>query len=704
LKILVSWLRELVDVPVTPAKLASDLHMTGFEVASVEPPPGAPASRDDAVIDVEITANRPDCLSVLGIAREVATLYNTVLKMPRLSTLGAADGTQVGDLRVTIEDAARCPRYCAALAEVQIAPSPTWMQNRLAAAGVRAINNIVDITNYVLLEIGHPMHAFDFERLAGPELRIRTARTGERVTTLDAQDRALVPDILVIADATRPQAIGGVMGGRDSEVSDATHLIALESAWFEPTGIRRTSRRLGLSTEASYRFERGADIEAPPVALARACALLEQTGAGHARPGFVDAYPAKRERRLVEIDTARVAQVLGADVPTSEITRTLEGLGFGVVPQASTAGHASPASLPTEPGTGLSVTVPSWRIDVGRDIDLIEEIARHFGYDRLPTTFPTLEQTPAEPDGRLERDRLVRRLAASAGFSEAVTFSFIERGAALSFAAAPDLIDILNPLSEQFAVLRPCLLPGVIEAVAHNLRRGLEDARLFELGTVFNRNSGERRAVALAWVGAGAPTHWSGSRRPVDFFDMKGAVELIAAGLKVDVELKPAERPYLVRGRSAAVVATATDTGAIGVVGQLAPALTAARDMPLHAEVYVAEIDLDALADVASSPLMFSSVPPPRYPAVVRDLSIVVDDTLPAAVVRGTIHAAAPATLTRVREFDRYQGKGVPDGRVSLSYRFTFQAPDRTLTDADVQRAMTDIVQALTREHGAVQR
>ena len=295
---------------------------------------------------------------------------------------------------------------------------------------------------------------------AGHELRIRTARTGERVTTLDGQDRALVPDILVIADATRPQAIGGVMGGRDSEVSDATHLIALESAWFEPTGIRRTSRRLGLSTEASYRFERGADIEAPPVALARACALLEQTGAGHARPGFVDAYPAKRERRLVEIDTARVAQVLGADVPTSEITRTLEGLGFGVVPQASTADHASPASLPTERGTCLSVTVPSWRIDVGRDIDLIEEIARHFGYDRLPTTFPTLEQTPAEPDGRLERDRLVRRLAASAGFAEAVTFSFIERGAALSFAAAPDLVDILNPLSEQFAVLRPSSAAG----------------------------------------------------------------------------------------------------------------------------------------------------------------------------------------------------------------------------------------------------
>ena len=704
MKILVSWLRELVDVPVTPAKLASDLHMAGFEVASVEPPPGAPAEGVDAVIDLEITANRPDCLSVLGIAREVATLYDTLLKMPSLATLGAADATQVGALRVTIEDPDRCPRYCGARAEVQIAPSPAWMQQRLAAAGVRAINNIVDVTNYVLLELGHPMHAFDFERLGGHELRIRTARGGERVTTLDGQDRPLVPDILVIADATRPQAIGGIMGGGDSEVSRGTHLIALESAWFEPTGIRRTSRRLGLSTEASYRFERGADIEAPPMALARACALLEEIGAGSALPGFVDAYPARRERRVVEIDTARVAQVLGADVPTSQITGTLEALGFGVVPQAAPPDVNPGAGHPPDGGACLSVTVPTWRIDVARDVDLIEEIARHFGYDRLPTTFPTLEQTAAEPDSRLQRDRLARRLAASAGFAEAVTFSFIERGAALSFAAPSDLVDILNPLSEHFAVLRPSLLPGVVDAVAHNVRRGQEDARLFELGTVFNTGSGERRALALAWVGAGAPGHWSGSGRPVDFFDMKGAVELIATGLGATLDCTPVERPHLVRGRSAVLRAAGTEGRAIGVMGQLAPALASARDMPLHAELYVAEVDLDALTDGGSPSLMFSSVPPPRYPAVVRDISIIVDDTLPAAVVRGTIHAAAPATLVRVREFDRYQGKGVPDGRVSLSYRFTFQAPDRTLTDAEVQRAMTGIVQALTREHRAVQR
>jgi phenylalanyl-tRNA synthetase beta chain len=693
LRILVSWLRELVDAPVPPAKLASDLHMAGFEVASVEPPPGGADTIDDAVIDLEITANRPDCLSMIGIAREVATLYGTTLRMPPAASLGAADAARAGELRVTIDDPARCPRYCGARAEVRIGPSPAWMERRLAAAGVRAINNIVDVTNYVLIELGHPMHAFDFERLGGRELRIRTARPGERVTTLDGQDRALTSEVLVIADADRPQALGGIMGGADSEVSAATRLIVLESAWFEPIGIRRTSKRLGLSTEASYRFERGADIEAPPAALARACALIEGIGAGRVLAGWVDAYPAPRDRRRVQLEVGSVHRVLGADVPAGQIGRTLADLGFSLV---ETQPHGAGR-------TALDVMVPSWRIDVTREIDLIEEVARHFGYDRLPTTFPALDAAPAPPHSRLERDRLVRRLAAGAGFAEAVTFSFIERDAASAFAGEADLVEIRNPLSEQFAVLRPSLLPGVVEAVAHNRRRGLDDARLFEVGTVFTIDRGERRAVALAWIGAAAPPHWSGSGRPADFFDMQGAVELIASGLGLVIEQGPVDHAALVRGRSAAVLA-GRDRTPVGVVGQLAPALAARREIPPQSEVYVAELDLDAMSEMVSAPTLFASVPPPRHPSIVRDISIVVDDSLPAAIVRGTIHATAPATLVRVREFDRYQGEGVPRGRVSLSYRLTFRAPDRTLTDAEVQRAMTDIVQALVREHGAVQR
>ncbi|HXE79541.1 MAG TPA: phenylalanine--tRNA ligase subunit beta [Vicinamibacterales bacterium] len=687
MKLLVSWLRELTDVPVTAAELASDLHLAGFEVGSVDP---LPDGEDDAVIDFEITANRPDCLSVRGLAREAATKYGTALRAPAIASLGPGTPDRAGDLSVTIEAPDGCARYCGALAEVRVAPSPEWMQRRLAAAGVRAINNIVDVTNYVLLEIGQPMHAFDFERLDGRTLCVRRARAGERVRTLDGQQRDLEASMLVIADAERPQALAGIMGGADSEVSEGTRIIALESAWFEPTGIRRASRRLGLSTEASYRFERGADIEAAPLGIARAIHLLEQIGAGRALGGWVDVYPGARRPRTVTLELGRVDQTLGAHVPVADARQILERLGFIV----EDLGYASN-------GTVWRVTVPSWRVDVARDVDLIEEIARHHGYDRLPTTFPALSAPPAPADSRLERDRVVRRLAGAAGFSESVTFSFIERRAAQAFAADETIVEILNPLSEQFAVLRPSLLPGLLEAAAYNRRHGIEDVRLFELGTIF-RADGERRALGLAWMGAAQPLHWTGTRRPVDFFDMKGAAQLIASSLGVPVECEPLSAPCLVPGRAARVVTANGSPRAVGVIGQLAPALTTPLDIPPGSELYVAELDLDALSLSAAEVGLASA--PPRFPAVVRDVSIVVDETLPAASVRGTIRSAAPSTLVDLREFDRYQGKGVPEGRVSLSYRLTFRAADRTLRDEEVQRAMDDILRALASAHGAVQR
>ena len=701
MKILVSWLREFVDVPVPVAELASNLHLAGFEVASVEPPPGTPDTADDAVIDFEITSNRPDCLSVLGMAREVATRYGTALRVPDVADAGTASPARAGDLAVTIEAPEACARYCGALANVRVGPSPAWMQRRLAAAGVRAINNIVDVTNYVLLEIGQPMHAFDFDRIGGRELRVRRARPGERVTTLDGQERTLSDEVLVIADAGKAQALAGIMGGADSEVSAKTTTIALESAWFEPIGVRRTSRRLGLSTEASYRFERGADVAAAPLALARALHLLERIGAGHPRGGWVDAYPSVRRPADVPLELARIEQTLGTAVPADEARRILDGLGFTIDESSRVSGTAGERAL----ATSWLVGVPTWRVDVTRDVDLIEEVARHHGYDRLPTAFPPLTQPPAPEDPRLDRDRRVRRLAAATGFSESVTFSFIERRAAETFAPGTELVEILNPLSEQFAVLRPSLLAGLLDAVAHNRRHGQEDVRLFEVGTTFRVTSGERRALGLAWMGAAQPLHWSGTRRPADFFDIKGAVQLIASGIGASVDCVAAEHAVLVRGRAATIVTGGPEGGTpVGVIGQLAPSLTAARDIPVASEVYVAELDLDAVLEHAGVPEAMTAVPPPRYPSVVRDVSIVVDDILPASRVRGTIRAAAPATLVDVREFDRYQGKGVPEGRVSVSYRLTFRAADRTLTDAEVQRAMDDILRALIETHRAVQR
>jgi phenylalanyl-tRNA synthetase beta chain len=698
-KVLVSWLRELVDIPVDSATLAQDLHMAGFEVASVEPlgtgpwavPNGTDFDVQDALIDFEITANRPDCLSIIGLAREVATKYGTELRDPAAADLGAPDTATAGPLMVTIEDPVRCPRYSAALADVTIGPSPAWLAGRLTAAGIRSISNIVDITNYVLLELGHPLHAFDLAKLEGAELRIRTARPGETLRTLDGLKRTLDPEMLVIADRSRAQALAGVMGGGDSEVSGATRTIAIESAWFLPSSIRRTSKRLGLSTEASYRFERGADFAATSGALARTCALITQIGAGTIRPGWVDACPDVKTPTIVHFDPARAAQVLGAAVAVDEMRRILRGLGFLIGEQSASS---------------WVVSVPSWRVDVSRDVDLIEEIARHYGYDRLPATFPPVLKAPARPDERLETNRALRRLATAAGFNECVTFSFIGERSADEFGVPGDSVAIANPLSETFAVLRPSLLPGIVDSLSHNRRHGQRDVRLFELGTRFVKAGGERRTLALGSLGAGHAEHWSERTQLVDFFDLKGVVEELSVAMGLNVSARPAARAFLSPGRTAEIVVDAPDgsTRSFGVVGQLLPALAASRDIPSQDEVYLAELDLDAVGDLVTMLNVATTHALPRFPAIVRDLSILVADVLPAADVRDTIRSVAPATLVRLAEFDRYVGKGVPEGRVSLSYRLTFQAADRTLTDAEVDAAMDTVVSALAQAHGAVRR
>ena len=504
MRIQLSWLGDFVAVPVDVTALADGLDMRGFEVAATEPaPPGSSAG--DAVLDLEITTNRPDCLSVIGIAREVATMYRAALTVTPPEAVPPAAG--LPELSVTLEDPELCPRYAAAVAEVTIGPSPAWLTRRLEAAGVRAINNIVDVTNYVLVELGHPMHAFDFDRLGGGELRIRRARPGERLRTLDGQNRTLTEDMLVIADAERPQAVAGVMGGADSEVNGATRIIALESAYFQPVSVRRTSKRLALSTDASYRFERGADVSAPVRALERCRELLRQIGAAKAVGPVIDCYPQPRTPSRVRLRHARIGHLLGPTIDAAFVTDVLERLGF----------------TPHAAGDGAwDVEVPLRRVDVSREIDLIEEIARHYGYDRLPSTFPALGELSPAPDPRIGRDRLVRRLAGAAGFSEAVTFAFIEADTATAFADdGTPLAAISNPLSAQFSVLRPSLLPGVVTSVAYNRRRERRDVKLFEVATRFTRE-GETRAVALAWIGAGAPDHWSAKLRAVRLLRHQG--------------------------------------------------------------------------------------------------------------------------------------------------------------------------------------
>ncbi|HSC27602.1 MAG TPA: phenylalanine--tRNA ligase subunit beta [Vicinamibacterales bacterium] len=683
MKIVLPWLRDWVQVPGDADEVARELSLRGFEVAAVE-------HGRLAVIDFEITANRPDCMSHVGLAREASAIWGLPLEAPPEAEPASSGPAE--RLDVVLEDPDLCPRYCAQVFEVRTGPSPAWLGERLEAAGIRPINNVVDVTNYVMLDLGQPLHAFDLERLAGRTLVIRRGRRGERLQTLDGVERQVDPDMLIIADAERAAAIGGVMGGAASEVGPGTGLIALESAYFHPASVRRTSKRLGLKTEASLRFERGADIAAPPAAIARAAALMARIGAGVPRGPLTDRYPSPRAPVRLRLRAAGLARLLGQEIPAPDVPRFLEPLGFTVEPARDAA------------GPGWIVGVPTWRVDVSREADLVEDVGRHYGYDRLPVTFPALTAPQPQPDPRIGRERLVRRVLTSAGFSDAMTFAFIERQAAQPFCTpGSEPIPIANPLSEKFAVLRPSILPGLLDACAHNRRRERRDVRLFETGSRFT-GDGEGRAAAFLWCGAAVDPHWSLPARTVDFFDARGVVEQICAAFGIEPDFRPAERSFLVRGRTAEVLARVDGSmRTLGSVGQLAPDVAEARGFPPSEEIYAAELDLEAIA--AGSPggdLRAELLP--RYPSIVRDLSILVDEVLPAAAVRGTIRSAAPATLVSVVEFDRYRGQGVPQGRVSLSFRLTFRATDRTLTDREADEATSGVLAALAAAHGAERR
>ena len=521
MRLVLSWLKEFVEVKASAEDVAQTLALRGFEVASIEPLDGG-----DAVIDFEVTANRPDALSVAGLAREVATAYDLPIALPaiaadakvRLAETAVAQGPSPASDRiaVAIDDEELCPRFAAAVAEVRMGASPAWMAARLQAAGVRPISNIVDITNYVNLELGQPMHAYDLARLSGASLTARRAKPGETCTTLDGVERKLDADMLVIADRDRAQGVAGVMGGAASEVSASTTTIVFEAAYFKPASVRRASKRLGLKTEASSRFERGADVNNQVIAIQRAIALMQQVGAGQPVGSIVDVYPAPRAPRRLHLRRDRLARLLGLAVPDADVPRILRGLGMDVTPATD----------------GWDVVAPTFRVDLLREVDLIEEVGRHFGFDKLPATFPVLTQIAPPPDPRIPRDRLARRVLTSAGFSEAVTFGFIEAKAvegfqgtqspqssqsvagqkdlaALAAFAFRDLVGVANPLSGKFDTLRPSLLPGLVDAVAHNRRHGRRNVQLFEIGTRF-APSGETRGIAIAGTGAAGNYSYEG--------------------------------------------------------------------------------------------------------------------------------------------------------------------------------------------------
>jgi phenylalanyl-tRNA synthetase beta chain len=642
---------------------------------------------DDVVLEVEVTPNRPDCLAVVGVAREVAAVTRGRFKPP---AGGATEGEPAVETlaSVTLDEPDLCRRFTArVITGVRVGPSPGWLAQRLRAVGLRPINNVVDVTNYVMWELGHPLHAFDRDRLDEHRIVVRRARASERLVTLDGQDRRLDETMLVIADARRAVGIAGVMGGANTEVGNTTRTILLEVAYFDPASIRRTARRLGLSTEASYRFERGADIEAPRQAQDRAAALIAELAGGRVASGVLDVYPKPRLPVQVRLRLERIRRVIGACPNPPVVREILTGLGF-----------------PLEERDGaFTVRVPSFRRDVSLEDDLVEEVARVWGYGEIPSTLPAGTLTLTRRPRHVVAQDAVRRALAAGGFHEAVTLSLLDPAHLLQVGLTPEdqrVVTLQNPLAADRSVMRPTLLLGLLEALQTNVRRQAPDVRLFEIGRVFEGQGAgklplEETRVGLALTGLRAPRAWFAAKARADVFDAKGAVETVVEALgRGEVSVAPVEAPYLEDGRGATIVVQGT---AVGIVGELHPTLQRAFDLP--GPVFVAELSLDRLEAIPPRPIVHR--PLPRFPAVQRDLAVVVPAEVPAAEVTRAIQAVPNPSLKRVVLFDVYTGEQVGAARKSLAYSLLYQAEDRTLTDAEVNAMHAAVIERLVRELGA---
>jgi len=642
---------------------------------------------DDPILEIEVTPNRPDCLSVIGIAREVAALTGGRVRMPP-TAVGETDPSAASLTAVTVEDPDLCPRYAArVILDVAVGPSPAWLRERLRAVGLRPINNVVDVTNYVLWELGHPLHAFDYDLLRGHRIVVRRARAGEGLVTLDTQSRPLADSMLVIADAERAVAVAGVMGGANTEVGGATRRVLLESACFKPASVRRTAKALNLSTEASYRFERGADIDGLLEALDRAAQLVARLAGGRVARGVVDVYPAPRAPSQVRLRLARIQRVIGACPSPDRVETILRGLGF---------------PLEARDG-GFQVRVPSFRRDVSLEDDLVEEVARVWGYGEIPSTIPSGALRLTRRPRHLVTQDAVRHALTASGCQEAVTLALVNPAhvAYLGWAADdPRVVTLQNPLAADRSILRPSLLFGLLEAVGTNVRRQSPDVRLFEIGRVFEGQgpgqlAREDTRVGVVLSGTRGPRSWFGGKARVDLFDMKGVVENVAEALeRGDVTVDAVQVPYLEEGRGVTVEVQGV---AVGILGELHPDVQRAFGLP--APVFVAELSLDRLEAIPARTLVHR--PLPRFPGVQRDLAVVLPATVLADEVGRVIREIPNPCLKRVTLFDVYAGEQVGPRRKSLAYSLWYQAEDRTLTDMEVNAMHAEVIERLRQSLGA---
>ncbi len=641
---------------------------------------------NDVILELEITPNRSDCLSMLGVAREIRAETGNTIKYPEVAPIESeTDIREVAS--VTIEDQNLCPRYAARVIQgVQVAESPSWVKQRLESVGVAAINNIVDITNLVLMEYGQPLHAFDYHKLCENRIVVRHAKENETITTLDEVERKLYPYMLVIADAEKPVALAGVMGGYDSEITETTKDVLLESANFQPASIRSTSKRLALHTEASYRFERGADPAVVIAALDRASQLIAEIAGGTICKGVVDVYPGRKEPLKIRLRKDRVNFVLGTSIEVEEIEQTLSRLGFGIEPNQIEVDN-------------FEVIVPSFRLDITREIDLIEEIARVYGYDNIPTTLPKGDIPIPPPDKNGEVRKRVRNFLLSSGMMQAVNYSFVHPNCFEKIRLSEDhplrkATQLQNPLSPDMSILRTTLMPSLLENAQYNHNHQINTIALFEMSSVFIDGKEPARVAGILAGEIGGGVYGNPYRHP-DFFDMKGIVEgmLDVCGIN-GYEFKQTEAPTYHPGRNAEVVLGETR---IGIMGELHPVVLDNYELPFKA--YLFEFDLERITDASDFSKRFESIP--IYPSIQRDLAIVVDEKLKSDMPIDIINDTGGEWVESIRLFDVYEGNQVPDGKKSLAYTITYHSATETLTDKAVNDLHDKIVQRLNTEFGA---
>ncbi|NQT10640.1 MAG: phenylalanine--tRNA ligase subunit beta [Desulfobacteraceae bacterium] len=652
----------------------------------------------DTVFEIDLTPNRPDCLSIIGTAREIAAFQKTKISYPEINLPESPD--TAGDIphfsSVTIMDTDLCPRYSARLVfDIKIEPSPFWLQDRLVSVGLKPINNIVDITNFVMMETGQPLHAFDFDRLAENRIVVRAAEEGEKFTTLDQKERLLSTGMLLICDGEKPVALAGVMGGMNSEIEDSTTKILLESAYFYPVCIRKTSKKTGLATDASHRFERGTDLGGTVKALNRAVQLISEICGGKIIHGIIDEYPKPVPERVITFSVDASNRRLGTSLSQDEIKQYLKSIEFAV------------EKIDDD---NLRVVPPSFRVDINRFEDLTEEIARLYGYNNIETTFPIIPAEARPPSKKIELRNHIKQLMTCFGFTEAINYSFINKLSCDRLELKADdprrrMMDVLNPITEDQSTMRISLIPGLLETMQYNISVQNRNIKLFEIGNVFfhtgqeDSRPDEVEILSGLWTGARVEAHWCSKEVSCDFYDLKGAVEELLRNLGIInttfTNMEPDACYYTKQGYSARII---VNNNIIGLLGEIHPLVL--RNYDLKQKAYVFELDFDKLIGIV--PDTKSTRPTPKFPATSRDVTLIVDKDTEAMNILQMVEDLDEDIVENLHLFDLYEGSPVPAGKKSISFRITYRSATQTLEDETVNSIHREITGRLIKKFDAI--